>query len=79
MDFQHVNFIIASLCLLLGIGMLEAAPTRAPPDLDGIFGVTLNVSLFSYNSNLLIKGNHDGSVTANGLYSGTHLRVITKS
>ena len=63
-------FLIASLCLLLGIGKLEAVPIIPPP--GGVSTYTLNITLFSYSTNRLIKGNLDGTVTGTGLYTGTY-------
>ena len=75
MGFQEklsLTFFIV-FCLLLSMRLLEAAPTRGLPNVNGLLGAALNVSLYSYSSNLLIKGNHDGSVTATGQNDGTLL------
>ena len=67
---------ITFLCLLLEVATLDALPTRPPPNLDGAFAVPLNVSLYSYSSDQLIRGDPDGSVTANGHYRGITIAVL---
>ena len=74
-----MTLFMAALCLLLSARMLAARPRMTPPPRSaptpstngGVFVVNLDVSLFSYNSNLMIRGNHDGSVTADGRNGGT--------
>ena len=64
---MNTAFFIASLCLILNAWMLEAVPTSGT-SLD----VTLDVRILNYYSGRYIRGNSDGSVTANGQSNGTH-------